>query len=269
MPHEKQYQEFLSLHLVMWTPQCWNLSKWSCMHMHVVTPTTLYSEIASFPPQNNHIPSTHPLTHTQRTFNQHLLTLGLPPCYHYIVAGGDSALVKSVEATEDSWREGVRALEEVGGYMRREVCSGWRVGGFYVNFQVCHLCTCGPQTVQGKRAILFIGITCGLSVSDMNGVWVRRQLHLCMDTRHQPSHHFYYLDPPFHISSLLFPLFSNFSSPFPILFFFFFALSLLLLQAPFVAGQLDHCLQYRERYTPVLLGFNQEALWVCRAEVKG
>lgn len=90
-----------------------------------------------------------------------------------------------------------------------------------MNFQVCHLCTCGPQTVQGKRAILFIGITCGLSVSDMNGVWVRRQLHLCMDTRHQPSHHFYYLDPPFHISSLLFPLFSNFSSPFPILFFFF------------------------------------------------
>ena len=112
-----------------------------------------------------------------------------------------------------------------------------------MNLQVCHLCTCDQQTVQGKRAILFIGITCGLSVSDMNGVWVRR--------------HLYYLDPPFLVSSLLFRfLYPFFSLPHPL----FIALSLLLLQAPFVAGQLDHCLQYRERYTPVLLGFNQEAL---------
>ena len=69
-----------------------------------------------------HTPTTyHPIyPHTQRTFNHHLSTLGLPPCYHYIVAGGDSALVKSVEATEDSWQKGVRALEEVGGWVHEE-----------------------------------------------------------------------------------------------------------------------------------------------------
>ena len=31
--------------------------------------------------------------------------------------------MKSVEATEDSWQKGVRALEEVGGCVRREVCG--------------------------------------------------------------------------------------------------------------------------------------------------
>ena len=32
--------------------------------------------------------------------------------------------MKSVEATEDSWQKGVRALEEGGGCVRREV-GGW------------------------------------------------------------------------------------------------------------------------------------------------
>jgi len=69
---------------------------------------------------------------TARAFHSHLHNLNLPPCYHFIIAGGDGALVKSVEAMEDSWREGVRALD---------------------------------KATQGKKKVLFIGITCGLSVS--------------------------------------------------------------------------------------------------------
>lgn len=41
-----------------------------------------------------------------------------------------------------------------------------------------------------------------------------------------------------------------------ILFFWSFELCFLVAQAPFVAGQLDFCLQHPEVYTPVLVGFN-------------
>lgn len=34
------------------------------------------------------------------------------------------------------------------------------------------------------------------------------------------------------------------------------SMAIYFLQAPFVAGQLDFCLQHPEVYTPVLVGFN-------------
>ncbi|KAM9334271.1 glucokinase regulatory protein [Symphorus nematophorus] len=89
-------------------------------------------------------------------FNRALRELNQTPVYSYIIAGGDKALLSSQEAPEDDPRMGMLGL--------KEVC-------------------------EGKRRVLFIGISCGLS-------------------------------------------------------------------APFVAGQLDFCLQHPEVYTPVLVGFN-------------
>jgi N-acetylmuramic acid 6-phosphate (MurNAc-6-P) etherase len=78
----------------------------------------------------------------------------------YTIAGGDKALFMSVEAPEDSWRDGVNDLEKI---------------------------------TKDLDFVLFIGITCGLS-------------------------------------------------------------------APYVAGQLDYCLQHLDKYIPVLLGFNPVSL---------
>uniref|UniRef100_UPI003AB0A12B glucokinase regulatory protein n=1 Tax=Centroberyx gerrardi TaxID=166262 RepID=UPI003AB0A12B len=89
-------------------------------------------------------------------FNRALRQLKQSPVYSYIIAGGDRALFSSQEAPEDNPKLGMLSLEK--------------------------LC-------EGKRRVLFIGISCGLS-------------------------------------------------------------------APFVAGQLDLCLQHPEVYTPVLVGFN-------------
>lgn len=80
----------------------------------------------------------------------------LSPCYEYIIAGGDAALFMSQEAPEDSWELGRDQLEEL---------------------------------AQGRKKVLYIGITCGLS-------------------------------------------------------------------APFVAGQLEYCMEHPEVFTPVLVGFN-------------
>ena len=68
----------------------------------------------------------------QRTFNTHLASLLRPALFHYVVAGGDPALLKSEEAVEDSWEVGSRDLAEITANMSR---------------------------------VLFIGISCGLSVS--------------------------------------------------------------------------------------------------------
>ena len=68
----------------------------------------------------------------QRTFNAHLAALSRPLLFHYLVAGGDAALLKSEEAVEDSWEAGSRDLAEITAEM---------------------------------ESILYIGITCGLSVS--------------------------------------------------------------------------------------------------------
>ena len=73
-----------------------------------------------------------PALSLQRTFNAHLASLSLPPLFHYLVAGGDAALLKSEEAVEDSWGAGCRDLASLTAEMEK---------------------------------ILFIGITCGLSVS--------------------------------------------------------------------------------------------------------
>uniref|UniRef100_A0A3P8RHU7 SIS domain-containing protein n=1 Tax=Astatotilapia calliptera TaxID=8154 RepID=A0A3P8RHU7_ASTCA len=89
-------------------------------------------------------------------FNKALSQLNQSEVYSYIIAGGDRALLSSQEAPEDDPRLGVLSL--------KKVC-------------------------EGKKRVLFIGISCGLS-------------------------------------------------------------------APFVAGQLDFCLQHPEVYTPVLVGFN-------------
>ncbi|XP_039462210.1 glucokinase regulatory protein isoform X4 [Oreochromis aureus] len=89
-------------------------------------------------------------------FNKALSQLNQSKVYSYIIAGGDRALLSSQEAPEDDPRLGVLSL--------KKVC-------------------------EGKKRVLFIGISCGLS-------------------------------------------------------------------APFVAGQLDFCMQHPEVYTPVLVGFN-------------
>ncbi|XP_071320900.1 glucokinase regulatory protein isoform X2 [Trachinotus anak] len=89
-------------------------------------------------------------------FNRELRKLNHSSVYSYIIAGGDRALLSSQEAPEDDPRSGMLSL--------KKVC-------------------------EGKRRVLFIGISCGLS-------------------------------------------------------------------APFVAGQLDFCLQHPEVFTPVLVGFN-------------
>ncbi|XP_044044434.1 glucokinase regulatory protein isoform X3 [Siniperca chuatsi] len=89
-------------------------------------------------------------------FNRMLQELNQSSVYSYIIAGGDRALLSSQEAPEDDPKLGMLSL--------KKVC-------------------------EGKKRVLFIGISCGLS-------------------------------------------------------------------APFVAGQLDFCLQHPEIYTPVLVGFN-------------
>ncbi|KAK3607530.1 hypothetical protein CHS0354_025783 [Potamilus streckersoni] len=93
---------------------------------------------------------------TARSFNERLKNSGKEPIYDYLIAGGDKALFTSQEAPEDDPHIGIKML--------RESC-------------------------EGKKKVLYIGITCGLS-------------------------------------------------------------------APFVAGQLDFCLQHLDKFTPVLLGFN-------------
>ncbi|XP_036947386.1 glucokinase regulatory protein isoform X1 [Acanthopagrus latus] len=93
---------------------------------------------------------------TASSFNRALRELNKSPVYSYIIAGGDKALLSSQEAPEDDPRLGMLSL--------KKVC-------------------------EGKRRVLFIGISCGLS-------------------------------------------------------------------APFVAGQLDFCLQHPEVFTPVLVGVN-------------
>ncbi|XP_052009571.1 glucokinase regulatory protein isoform X2 [Xyrauchen texanus] len=90
------------------------------------------------------------------TFNQMLITQQHKQIYSYIIAGGDRALLTSQEAPEDNPELGARMLDKV--------CAG-------------------------KKHVLFIGISCGIS-------------------------------------------------------------------APFVAGQLDYCLNHLDVFTPVLLGFN-------------
>uniref|UniRef100_A0A3B3D2D5 SIS domain-containing protein n=1 Tax=Oryzias melastigma TaxID=30732 RepID=A0A3B3D2D5_ORYME len=89
-------------------------------------------------------------------FNEALKQLNRTLVYSYIIAGGDRALLSSQEAPEDDPELGMLSLQKV---------------------------------CEGKKRVLFIGVSCGLS-------------------------------------------------------------------APFVAGQLDFCLQHPEVYTPVLLGFN-------------
>lgn len=93
---------------------------------------------------------------TATGFNRALVELKQKPVYTYIIAGGDRALLTSQETPEDDPKLGMLTLK-----------------------QVC----------EGKKHVLFVGISCGLS-------------------------------------------------------------------APFVAGQLDFCLQHLDVYTPVLIGFN-------------
>ena len=89
-------------------------------------------------------------------FNELAREQGLKPNYNYIIAGGDTALLTSQEAPEDSWEEGQEKLREMS---------------------------------EGCEKVVFIGVSCGLS-------------------------------------------------------------------APFVAGQLDYCMDHPERFIPVLVGFN-------------
>ncbi|CAF1183110.1 unnamed protein product [Rotaria magnacalcarata] len=76
-------------------------------------------------------------------FNQLCLENNLPKKYHYIIAGGNSALVTSVEATEDDPIVGAAELKHVS---------------------------------ESFERVLFIGITCGLSAPFVGG-----QLEYCLD----------------------------------------------------------------------------------------
>ncbi|XP_078237093.1 glucokinase regulatory protein isoform X3 [Pogona vitticeps] len=90
------------------------------------------------------------------SFNKLLKGLGQPPQYTYLIAGGDRCLVASQEGHEDSALLGIEDLNKV---------------------------------CEGKKKVIFFGISCGLS-------------------------------------------------------------------APYVAGQLDFCMNNLDIYTPVLVGFN-------------
>ncbi|XP_048363603.1 glucokinase regulatory protein isoform X2 [Sphaerodactylus townsendi] len=77
------------------------------------------------------------------SFNKLLKGLGQPPQYTYIIAGGDRALVASHEGTEDSALLGIEDLNKV---------------------------------CEGKKKVIFFGISCGLSAP-----YVAGQLDFCMN----------------------------------------------------------------------------------------
>ncbi|NWX92725.1 GCKR protein, partial [Nothoprocta ornata] len=77
------------------------------------------------------------------SFNKLLKGLGQLPCYTYIIAGGDRSLVMSQEGLEDSALLGIEEL--------RKVCDG-------------------------KKRVVFVGISCGLSAPFVAG-----QLDFCMN----------------------------------------------------------------------------------------
>jgi N-acetylmuramic acid 6-phosphate (MurNAc-6-P) etherase len=77
-------------------------------------------------------------------------TMGLEDLHiRYTIAGGDEAIVKSVEAAEDDWTAGLGLLEEYN-------CD------------------------RTMKSVVYIGITCGLSAPFVAG-----QLHFCL--RHRPK----------------------------------------------------------------------------------
>ncbi|XP_061191242.1 glucokinase regulatory protein-like [Saccostrea echinata] len=80
---------------------------------------------------------------TTRTFNAKLSELSRLPCFKYLIAGRDKALFTSQEAPEDDPQCGVEMLKEA---------------------------------TAGKKQVLFIGITCGLSAPFVGG-----QLQYCLD----------------------------------------------------------------------------------------
>lgn len=65
-----------------------------------------------------------------RTFNRVLKVLGKPPCFKYLISGGDKSLIMSMELPEDDPITGMNELIEI---------------------------------TKGKDKVLFIGITCGIS----------------------------------------------------------------------------------------------------------
>lgn len=115
------------------------------------------------------------------------------------------ALLSSQEAPEDDPRLGALSLQQVEETASERVC----VWGHII------MCVCFTlQVCEGKKRVLFVGISCGLSVSH----WYYVCLHM----------------------KIIWGKNTNFVAA----------------QAPFVAGQLDFCLQHPEVYTPVLVGFN-------------
>ncbi|XP_028395612.1 glucokinase regulatory protein-like [Dendronephthya gigantea] len=80
-----------------------------------------------------------------RKFNQLAEEQGLRQCYHYIISGGDKALMTSVESCEDDWNAGKEDLERV---------------------------------AEGFDEVLYIGITCGLSAPFVGG-----QVEYCLDQK--------------------------------------------------------------------------------------
>ena len=71
-----------------------------------------------------------------RAFNELADGDNLRPCYKYIIAGGDQALMTSVESCEDDWNAGKQELE---------------------------------IAAKGLAKVLYIGISCGLSAPFVGG----------------------------------------------------------------------------------------------------
>ncbi|KAJ4455898.1 putative glucokinase regulatory protein [Paratrimastix pyriformis] len=73
-------------------------------------------------------------------FNRVLVSIGLPQCFRYLIAGGDAALVRPVEGAEDDPVKGVEEIEAL----------------------------CASAPVRPQR-ILYVGITCGMSAPYVAG----------------------------------------------------------------------------------------------------
>ena len=102
---------------------------------------------------------THGHYQTQCTFNKILSAQGRRPCFTYTIAGGDRALLISTEAPEDSCAEGVATLKQV---LMSSIVSCLRT--LYYSALHSSSSSSSLQSIAGKNKVLYVGISCGLSV---------------------------------------------------------------------------------------------------------
>lgn len=102
---------------------------------------------------------THGHYQMQCTFNKILSAQGWRPCFTYTIAGGDRALLLSTEAPEDSCAEGVATLKQV---LMSSIVSCLRT--LYYSALHSSSSSSSLQSIAGKNKVLYVGISCGLSV---------------------------------------------------------------------------------------------------------